>query len=145
MGNHCWSSIGYLGQEVSSFGLQRRSIEIMTEIARFGLVRNNQFLDKLFNIRLDLHGLNCCNFYFAAMVSLTKSICWKVVAKTVDSSGIGLVIYQKPTSESCYKKRSMQDPPLCGKEKVNASWYKTLAQNDSSHSHICSLFISFHL
>ncbi|WZZ18569.1 hypothetical protein YC2023_111658 [Brassica napus] len=26
----------------------------------------------------------------------------KVVAKTVDSSGRGLVIYQKPTSESCY-------------------------------------------
>lgn len=58
------------------------------------------------------------------MVSLTKSICWKVVAKMVDSSGIGLVIYQKPTSESCYKKRSTQEPPLCAKEEANASWYK---------------------
>ncbi|CAN8287108.1 unnamed protein product [Cochlearia groenlandica] len=63
---------------------------------------------------------------WTAMVSLTKSICWKVVAKTVDSSGIGLVIYQKPTSESCYKKRTTQDPPLCDKEEVNASWYAPL-------------------
>ncbi|KAJ4906711.1 putative methyltransferase PMT23 [Raphanus sativus] len=62
------------------------------------------------------------------MVSLTKSICWKVVAKTVDSSGIGLVIYQKPTSESCYKKRNTQEPPLCVKEEVNASWYAPLRQ-----------------
>lgn len=70
-------------------------------------------------------GLDLYASVFAAMVSLTKSICWKVVAKTVDSSGIGLVIYQKPTSESCYKKRSAQEPPLCVKEEVNASWYKT--------------------
>ncbi|XP_010517446.1 PREDICTED: probable methyltransferase PMT23 [Camelina sativa] len=63
-----------------------------------------------------------------SMVSLTKSICWKVVTKTVDSSGIGLVIYQKPTSESCYNKRSTQDPPLCDKKEVNASWYVPLAK-----------------
>ncbi|CAF1700870.1 hypothetical protein HID58_052250 [Brassica napus] len=65
---------------------------------------------------------------WTAMVSLTKSICWKVVAKMVDSSGIGLVIYQKPTSESCYKKRSTQEPPLCPKEEANASWYAPLRQ-----------------
>ncbi|KAG2332369.1 hypothetical protein Bca52824_003549 [Brassica carinata] len=65
---------------------------------------------------------------WTAMVSLTKSICWKVVAKTVDSSGIGLVIYQKPTSESCYKKRSTQEPPLCVREELNASWYTPLRQ-----------------
>lgn len=71
--------------------------------------------------------LNCDNIcVFAAMVSLTKSICWKVVAKTVDSSGIGLVIYQKPTSEACYRKRTTQEPPLCVREEANASWYAPL-------------------
>jgi hypothetical protein len=35
------------------------------------------------------------------MVAITKAMCWKVVAKADDSSGIGLVIYQKPTSSSC--------------------------------------------
>lgn len=48
MGNRYWSSIGYLGQEVSSYGLQHRSIEIMTEIAEFGMVGNNNFLDLVF-------------------------------------------------------------------------------------------------
>ncbi|GMY08283.1 probable methyltransferase PMT23 [Fagus crenata] len=47
-----------------------------------------------------------------AMVALTKSMCWKVVARTVDSSGIGLVIYQKPVSTSCYLKRKDKNPPL---------------------------------
>lgn len=59
-----------------------------------------------------------------AMVALTKSICWKEVAKTVDSSGIGLVIYQKPISNSCYEGREETDPPLCDeKERQNSSWY----------------------
>jgi predicted lipoprotein with Yx(FWY)xxD motif len=60
----------------------------------------------------------------SAMVALTKSICWKVVAKTVDSSGIGLVIYQKPDSSSCYEKRQESNPPLCEQQdEKNAPWY----------------------
>ncbi|CAK7325912.1 unnamed protein product [Dovyalis caffra] len=63
-----------------------------------------------------------------SMVALTKSICWKVVAKTVDSSGIGLVIYQKPVSSSCYEKRQKNDPPLCGqKDEQNVPWYVPLS------------------
>lgn len=59
-----------------------------------------------------------------AMVALTKSICWKEVAKTVDSSGIGLVIYQKPVSNSCYEGREENNPPLCDeKKRQNSSWY----------------------
>lgn len=58
------------------------------------------------------------------MKALTKSMCWKVVAKTVDSSGIGLVIYQKPVSPSCYEKRKENNPPLCGqKDWKTSSWY----------------------
>ncbi|OVA02780.1 putative S-adenosyl-L-methionine-dependent methyltransferase [Macleaya cordata] len=62
-----------------------------------------------------------------AMVALTESICWKVVAKTVDSSGIGLVIYQKPVSNLCYEERKENNPPLCDQaEKQNSSWYVRL-------------------
>lgn len=63
-----------------------------------------------------------------SMVALTKSICWKVVAKTVDSSGIGLVIYQKPVSSSCYEKRQESNPPLCEQhDEKNAPWYVPLS------------------
>ncbi|KAF5736544.1 hypothetical protein HS088_TW14G00688 [Tripterygium wilfordii] len=59
-----------------------------------------------------------------SMETLTKSICWKVVTKTIDSSGIGLVIYQKPVSPSCYEKRKDNIPPLClEKDEQNSSWY----------------------
>ncbi|RDX84361.1 putative methyltransferase PMT23, partial [Mucuna pruriens] len=58
-----------------------------------------------------------------AMVTVTKSMCWTVVAKTLDSSGIGLVIYQKPTSSSCYQERKESTPPLCeNKDRKNISW-----------------------
>lgn len=62
-----------------------------------------------------------------AMLALTRSMCWKVVAKTVDSSGIGLVIYQRPVSLSCYEKRKENNPPLCVKKDTrNSSWYVPL-------------------
>ncbi|KAK7300492.1 hypothetical protein RJT34_11337 [Clitoria ternatea] len=63
-----------------------------------------------------------------AMVAITKAMCWKVVAKARDSSGIGLVIYRKPTSSSCYKKREENNPPLCEiKDGKNSSWYARLS------------------
>lgn len=62
-----------------------------------------------------------------AMVAITKAMCWKVVAKADDSSGIGLVIYQKPTSSSCYEKRTENNPPLCeNADGKNSSWYARL-------------------
>ncbi|KAA8534032.1 hypothetical protein F0562_031549 [Nyssa sinensis] len=58
-----------------------------------------------------------------AMVALAESICWKIVAKTLDSSGIGLVIYQKPVSSTCYAERKENNPPLCGQNyRRNSSW-----------------------
>ncbi|KAF6164860.1 hypothetical protein GIB67_017063 [Kingdonia uniflora] len=58
-----------------------------------------------------------------AMVTLTESMCWKSVAKTVDSSGIGLVIYQKPITNSCYEERQENNPPLCDKkDSQKISW-----------------------
>jgi hypothetical protein len=49
----------------------------------------------------------------AAMVTLTKSICWRTVVKSQDVNGIGVVIYQKPASNSCYAERKTNEPPLC--------------------------------
>ncbi|XP_074287187.1 putative methyltransferase PMT23 [Silene latifolia] len=61
-----------------------------------------------------------------SMVSLTKSMCWKVVAKTMMSTGVGLVVYQKPVSSSCYKERENNDPPMCDAVGRNMSWYTLL-------------------
>ncbi|KAL5568823.1 hypothetical protein UlMin_025398 [Ulmus minor] len=63
-----------------------------------------------------------------AMVNLTKSMCWKTVTKNVNTSGVGLVIYQKPDSYSCYDKRKVKNPPLCDDKNVkNSSWYTPLS------------------
>ncbi|WMV31233.1 hypothetical protein MTR67_024618 [Solanum verrucosum] len=63
-----------------------------------------------------------------AMVALTEAICWKVVKKTFfDSAGVGLVIYQKPVSSSCYENRRENNPPLCDQNnRSNSSWYASL-------------------
>ncbi|CAA6654709.1 unnamed protein product [Spirodela intermedia] len=59
-----------------------------------------------------------------AMVSLTESICWKMVAKSIDPNGIGLAIFQKPTSNSCYSNRDVNSPPLCDqRNRSDISWY----------------------
>lgn len=61
--------------------------------------------------------------FLPAMVALTRSMCWDVVAKTVDSTGIGLVIYRKPISFVRYFKRKENKPPICGpKDRKNSSW-----------------------
>ncbi|CAM8916812.1 unnamed protein product [Rhodiola kirilowii] len=63
------------------------------------------------------------------MVDLTKSMCWKTVSKALDSNGIGLVIYQKPLSSSCYSKREKNDPPMCDyTNKPHKSWYVPLSR-----------------
>ncbi|PON51396.1 putative methyltransferase PMT [Parasponia andersonii] len=63
-----------------------------------------------------------------AMVNLTNSLCWKAVARTVNSSRIGVVIFQKPASYSCYEKRKENSPPICDdKNRKNNSWYVPLS------------------
>ncbi|KAK9699996.1 hypothetical protein RND81_08G209700 [Saponaria officinalis] len=61
-----------------------------------------------------------------AMVALAKSICWKVVSKTMVSRHIGFVVYQKPVSSSCYREREQNDPPMCDVVGRNMSWYTPL-------------------
>uniref|UniRef100_A0A0E0JQI8 Methyltransferase n=1 Tax=Oryza punctata TaxID=4537 RepID=A0A0E0JQI8_ORYPU len=61
------------------------------------------------------------------MVTLTKSICWRTVVKSKDVNRIGVVIYQKPTSNSCYFERKKNEPPLCPSMKGSHSpWYAPL-------------------
>lgn len=61
----------------------------------------------------------------AAMKELTKSMCWNVVKITKDKvNKVGIAIYQKPTSNECYEKRSQHEPPLCQEsDDPNAAWY----------------------
>ncbi|KAJ1263315.1 hypothetical protein BS78_09G174300 [Paspalum vaginatum] len=62
-----------------------------------------------------------------AMVTLTKSICWRTAVKSQDINGIGVVIYQKPTSNSCYAERKTNEPPLCSeKDGSRFPWYAPL-------------------
>jgi len=62
-----------------------------------------------------------------AMVTLTKSICWRTVVKSEVVNGIGVVIYQKPTSNSCYAERKANEPPLCSKtDGSRFPWYAPL-------------------
>ncbi|KAK6122021.1 hypothetical protein DH2020_044239 [Rehmannia glutinosa] len=63
-----------------------------------------------------------------AMVALSESICWSIAAKTyVDSSQIGIVIFQKPVTSSCYQNRKENNPPLCDLlTRPNNSWYVPL-------------------
>ncbi|CAA2998326.1 probable methyltransferase PMT23 [Olea europaea subsp. europaea] len=63
-----------------------------------------------------------------SMVALTEALCWKVVVKTFfDSSQVGLVVYQKPVSSSCYENRKENNPPLCDlSNQPNNSWYAPL-------------------
>ncbi|XP_066367143.1 probable methyltransferase PMT23 [Miscanthus floridulus] len=62
-----------------------------------------------------------------AMVTLTKSICWRTVVKSQDVNGIGVVIYQKPVSNSCYAERKTNEPPLCSeRDGSRFPWYAPL-------------------
>ncbi|KAI5019024.1 hypothetical protein ZWY2020_043912 [Hordeum vulgare] len=62
-----------------------------------------------------------------AMVTLTKSMCWRTVVKSEDINGIGVVIYQKPTSNSCYIERKTNEPHLCSKKDGSRfPWYTPL-------------------
>ncbi|KAL9164993.1 hypothetical protein ABFS82_06G141500 [Erythranthe guttata] len=64
-----------------------------------------------------------------SMVALSESICWSIVAKTYASDmHIGLVVFQKPISSSCYQNRKENSPPLCdlSSRPNNHSWYVPL-------------------
>ncbi|WCJ19938.1 S-adenosyl-L-methionine-dependent methyltransferases superfamily protein [Euphorbia peplus] len=63
-----------------------------------------------------------------SMTTITQSMCWKEVSKMTDSTGIGLVIYQKPDSSTCYEQRERQDPPMCDQNVTkHTSWYVPLS------------------
>ncbi|CAJ2676826.1 unnamed protein product [Trifolium pratense] len=58
------------------------------------------------------------------MKALTKAMCWKVVNISKDKlNGVGIAVYQKPTSNECYEQRSKNEPPLCqDSDDSNAAW-----------------------
>ncbi|XP_050212638.1 probable methyltransferase PMT28 [Mercurialis annua] len=60
-----------------------------------------------------------------AMITLTASICWNILAhKTDEISEVGVKIYQKPESNDIYQLRRKKNPPLCKEnENPDAAWY----------------------
>lgn len=64
---------------------------------------------------------------WTAVMALTESMCWTLVLKTMDRTGVGIAIYQKPTSNSCYMHRKEYDLPLCKEDdRPDAAWYTPL-------------------
>eukprot|EP00250_Pteridium_aquilinum_P012250 c20598_g1_i1 orf=375-2666(+) len=63
--------------------------------------------------------------FWKAMVALTESMCWNLTIKTKGlSSGVGFAIYQKPTTNLCYERRPVNQPPICNEnENPDAAWY----------------------
>ncbi|XP_042484761.1 probable methyltransferase PMT24 [Macadamia integrifolia] len=59
-----------------------------------------------------------------AMKALTKSMCWKLITINKDRvNQVGAAIFQKPTSNECYERRSQNEPPLCqDSDDPNAAW-----------------------
>lgn len=70
---------------------------------------------------------SCCNLFgfSAAMVELTKAMCWELVNKTSKDAinRVAVAIFKKPTSNDCYNERLKQEPPLCpDNDDPNAAW-----------------------
>ncbi|KAL9235009.1 hypothetical protein vseg_009812 [Gypsophila vaccaria] len=59
-----------------------------------------------------------------AMSKLTKQMCWKLLKKEKDTvNGVGIAIFQKPSTNDCYEQRSKSEPPVCQKtDDRNAAW-----------------------
>ncbi|CAI5532173.1 unnamed protein product [Closterium sp. Naga37s-1] len=63
---------------------------------------------------------------WAAMSNLTASMCWKRVGKKISHGfGIGVAVWQKPTSNDCYAARPAGAlPPMCPlQDNADAAWY----------------------
>lgn len=60
----------------------------------------------------------------AEMKKLTKSMCWETVTVNKDKvNGVGVAVFQKPTTNECYEQRSANEPPVCSEsDDPNAAW-----------------------
>lgn len=68
-----------------------------------------------------MHFLGCAS---AEMKKLTKSMCWETVTVNKDKvNGVGVAVFQKPTTNECYEQRSANEPPVCSEsDDPNAAW-----------------------
>ena len=64
----------------------------------------------------------------STMSSLKTSICWNLLSKKNDQiNEVGVAVYQKQTSNTCYKSKRKNEPPLCEEEAdPNAAWYNLI-------------------
>lgn len=58
------------------------------------------------------------------MKKLTKSMCWETVTVNKDKvNGVGVAVFQKPSTNECYEQRSANEPPVCSEsDDPNAAW-----------------------
>ena len=64
----------------------------------------------------------------STMSSLKTSICWNLLSKKNDQiNKVGVAVYQKQTSNTCYESKRKNEPPLCEEEaNPNAAWYNLI-------------------
>nr|URM60713.1 NF-YB family protein [Gymnema sylvestre] len=58
------------------------------------------------------------------MKKLTKLMCWETVTVNKDKvNGVGVAVFQKPSTNECYGQRSANEPPVCSEsDDPNAAW-----------------------
>ncbi|KAL2611152.1 hypothetical protein R1flu_022844 [Riccia fluitans] len=59
-------------------------------------------------------------------IKVTEAMCWKMVIRTKadPETQIGYAIFQKPEDNTCYEKRTVDQPPMCEvDDKQDAAWY----------------------
>ncbi|KAL3682379.1 hypothetical protein R1sor_000401 [Riccia sorocarpa] len=59
-------------------------------------------------------------------IAVTEGMCWKLIIRTKadPETQIGYAIFQKPEDNSCYEKRTVDQPPMCDvDDKQDAAWY----------------------
>ncbi|CAM6129217.1 unnamed protein product [Calypogeia fissa] len=61
-----------------------------------------------------------------ATKKVADAMCWDLLVRTkaAADTGIGMAIFQKPTDNTCYDKRKVDEPPMCPiDDKPDAAWY----------------------
>ncbi|BBN16233.1 protein MpPMT.6 [Marchantia polymorpha subsp. ruderalis] len=59
-------------------------------------------------------------------IKVTEAMCWKLVIRTKadPETQIGFAVFQKPQENSCYEKRTTDEPPMCEvDDQPDAAWY----------------------
>lgn len=80
----------------------------------------------MIGVRASPHFFGCvCLWTYVATKKVTDGLCWDLLVRTkaAADTGIGMAIFQKPTDNTCYDKRTVDKPPMCAvDDKADAAW-----------------------